>query len=92
VVERNWRCREGELDLVVRRGTTLVFCEVKTRSGRSFGEPFEAVTLRKQTRIRRLAVRWLRERGPIVGVRAGELRFDVASILGRQVEVMEGAF
>jgi len=92
VVERNWNCREGELDLVVRRGTTLVFCEVKTRSGRSFGEPFEAVTRRKQTRIRRLAARWLRERGPIVGVRAVEVRFDVASILGRQVEVLEGAF
>jgi putative endonuclease len=92
VVERNWRCREGELDLIVRRGTTLVFCEVKTRSGRTFGEPFEAVTLRKQARLRRLAARWLRERGPTLGGRPAELRFDVASILGRQVEVLEGAF
>jgi putative endonuclease len=92
VVERNWSCREGELDLVVRRETTLVFCEVKARSGRTFGEPFEAVTLRKQTRIRRLAARWLRERGPILGIRPAEVRFDVASILGRHVEVLEGAF
>ncbi len=91
-MDRNWSCREGELDLVVRRGATLVFCEVKTRTGRSFGEPFEAVTRTKQTRIRRLAARWLRERSGRLISRPRDIRFDVASVLGPHVEVLEDAF
>ena len=50
VVDRNWRCREGELDLVVAGGGAIVFCEVKTRRGAAFGAPFEAVTVAKQRR------------------------------------------
>ncbi len=88
VVARNWMCREGELDLIVRKGRTFVFCEVKTRSSDAFGMPQEAVTRVKQTRIRHLAARWLSE-GP---VRAIGIRFDVASVLSGQVEVLEGAF
>jgi putative endonuclease len=88
VVVRNWRCREGELDLVVRRGRMYVFCEVKTRASDAFGAPQEAVTRTKQTRIRHLAARWLSEET----VRAIGIRFDVASVLGGQVEVLEGAF
>jgi putative endonuclease len=89
VVARNWRCREGELDLVLRAGRLFVFCEVKTRSSTDFGVPAEAVNRTKQSRLRRLAARWLEDDAP---VRAVEIRFDVASVLGNQIEVLEGAF
>ena len=56
ILDRNWRVREGEIDLVVRRGTTVVFCEVKTRRGTGFGFPAEAVTVAKQRRLRGLAL------------------------------------
>jgi len=83
VVDRNWRCREGELDLVCAGPAsgvaTLVFCEVKTRRGDRFGAPFEAVTIAKQRRVRVLAVRWLREHAQ----HGAGLRFDVASVLAR---------
>ena len=88
VLARNWRCREGELDLIVRRARTIVFCEVKTRSSVRFGAPAEAVTHEKRQRIRVLAARWLTE-SP---VRPREIRFDVAAVLGDAVEVVEGAF
>ena len=90
VVARNWRCREGELDLILRSGRTYVFCEVKTRTSTLFGAPVEAVTRDKQMRIRRLAARWLQDGAPGP---AKDIRFDVASVLGpREVEVLEGAF
>lgn len=60
VVSRNWRCRAGELDIVARKGSDLVFCEVKARSSGSFGLPAEAVGYAKQARLRRLAGMWLR--------------------------------
>ncbi len=88
VVDRNWRCRQGELDLVARRGGTVVFCEVKTRSSTAFGAPVEAVTRTKQARLRVLAARWLEDSA--VSVR--EIRFDVASVLDGELEVLEGAF
>jgi len=93
VLSRNWRCPEGELDLVVARRGIVVFCEVKTRRGDAFGAPFEAVTAAKQRRLRVLAARWLDEhRSPRVGI-----RFDVASVDARRgfaprVDVIEGAF
>ncbi len=88
IVARNWRCREGELDLVVRRGRSYVFCEVKARTSDAYGVPAEAVGREKQRRIRHLAARWLSEGE----VRAVGIRFDVASVLAGQVEVLEGAF
>ena len=88
VVERNWRCREGELDLIVRRNRTFVFCEVKTRTSDAFGAPVEAVNRSKQVRLRHLAARWLAD----APMRPTEIRFDVASVLGGQIEVVEGAF
>jgi putative endonuclease len=91
VLDRNWRCRSGELDLVVARDHVIVFCEVKTRRSDAFGAPVEAVTAQKQRRLRTLAVQWLDDRGC-----GGELRFDVASVRparGRlDVEVLEDAF
>jgi putative endonuclease len=89
VLARNWRCRDGELDLVVATGRLIVFCEVKTRSTDAFGLPAEAVGRTKQMRIRRLAARWLEDEAP---ARPRGIRFDVASILGGQVEILEGAF
>lgn len=89
IVARNWRCRDGELDLIVRAGRTYVFCEVKARTTDAFGAPVEAVTRDKQQRVRRLAARWLEHDAPRP---AAEIRFDVASVLGSVVEVLEGAF
>lgn len=88
VVERNWRTRAGELDLIVRRGRTFVFCEVKTRTSDAFGAPVEAVTRDKQIRLRHLAARWLED----APMRPTEIRFDVASVLAGEIEVLEGAF
>ena len=88
VVARNWRCRSGELDLIVRRGRTFVFCEVKTRSSAAFGAPVEAVTRDKQVKVRHLAARWLED----APTRPTEIRFDVASVLAGEIEVFEGAF
>ena len=89
VVARNWRCREGELDLVLRRGATYVFCEVKARTSDAFGAPVEAVGREKQARVRRLAARWLSEAAPRP---AAEVRFDVASVLDGTVSILEAAF
>ena len=61
VLDRNWRCREGELDLVVRRGSTVVFCEVKCRTGRNYGDPLESITYAKVRRLRQLAAEWLNQ-------------------------------
>jgi putative endonuclease len=88
IVERNWRCRAGELDLILRRGRSFVFCEVKTRSSDAFGMPVEAVTRAKQARLRHLAALWLEE-SPL---HPTEIRFDVASVLAGEIEVLEGAF
>ena len=79
VLDRNWRCREGELDIVAREGSALVFCEVKTRRGIGFGHPVEAVTLSKQHRLRLLAQRWLAAHEE----HAPDLRFDVVGVLLR---------
>jgi putative endonuclease len=94
ILDRNWRCREGELDVVVARGPVIAFCEVKTRRSTGFGSPAEAVTITKQRRLRTLALRWLDEHPE---ARAPTLRFDVASVLARRdavpvVDVIEGAF
>jgi putative endonuclease len=77
ILERNWRCDLGELDIVAREGGVLVVCEVKTRSGEGYGSPFEAVTPVKAARLRRLAARWLAEHD----VAAAEVRFDVVGVL-----------
>ena len=76
VLDRNWRCRDGELDVVARDGDALVFCEVKTRRGTGFGHPVEAVTPVKQRRLRLLAQRWLSAHDE----HAPDLRFDVVGV------------
>lgn len=94
VLERNWRCREGELDVVAREGKTLVFVEVKARSGHGYGEPAEAVSRVKARRIHVLATRWLALHRPPGG--PWDLRFDVVSVVrtpdGPEVLHLRGAF
>jgi putative endonuclease len=77
IMDRNWRCSLGELDVVARDGARLVVCEVKTRRSEAFGSPFEAVGPRKVRRLRQLAIRWLEERQ----VHVPEIRFDVIGIV-----------
>lgn len=76
LLDRNWRCPEGELDLVLRDGCVVVVCEVKTRRSAAFGTPLEAVTAAKLGRLRRLAARWLREHD----VATREVRLDLVGI------------
>jgi len=77
VLARNWRCADGEIDIVALDGRTLVVCEVKTRSGVRFGSPLEAVTGLKARRLRRLAVRWVRAHGLVFD----QIRIDVIGVL-----------
>jgi putative endonuclease len=77
LVERNYRTRYGELDLILRKNNTLVFVEVKLRRGSGFGGPLEAVTTRKQTTIRSLAEQYLSDRD----LAFDTVRFDVVGIL-----------
>ncbi len=77
VLDRNWRCDEGEIDLVLRDGDVLVVCEVKTRSGVGCGTPHEAVSAVKLDRLRRLAERWASARG----VRPADVRIDLVAVL-----------
>ncbi|MET0424204.1 MAG: YraN family protein [Actinoplanes sp.] len=79
LLDRNWRCADGELDLILRDGDDIVFCEVKTRRGAQFGTPAEAVGPQKVRRLRRLALRWLDDAG--LHVRPGGIRFDVVEVL-----------
>jgi len=89
VLDRNWRCAQGELDLVARdRDGTVVFVEVQTRSGTGFGSPAEAVSPAKARRLRLLACRWLLEHRQPGAV---DLRFDVVGIVrapGRVAELV----
>ncbi|MGA8046746.1 MAG: YraN family protein [Dermatophilaceae bacterium] len=82
VLVRNWRCLEGELDLVVvEPDGVVVAVEVKTRRGVGFGDPVEAVTPVKQQRLRRLLGQWLRQNPAVV---AAGLRIDVVGVLIRR--------
>jgi putative endonuclease len=77
ILDRNWRCAEGEIDIVAADRRVLVVCEVKTRSDTRFGSPIEAVNPRKHARLRRLAVRWLSAHCLIFD----EIRLDVVGVL-----------
>ena len=96
VEARNWRCADGEIDLIAAHRGVVVICEVKTRSSTAFGSPEESVTAAKQQRLRRLAARWLAHQ------RAGgfprrSVRFDVAAVWPDRsgdlvVDVVQDAF
>jgi putative endonuclease len=78
ILDRNWRCRDGELDIVAVENGVLVFVEVKTRSSLAFGDPAEAVNAAKANRLRRLAARWLAEHPDTYWP---EIRFDIIAII-----------
>ena len=93
ILHQNWRCRDGEVDLILRDGEDVVFCEVKTRRGGTYGSPAEAVGHRKVQRLRLLAGRWL----DVTTIRYREIRFDVVEVFpqprgGARVEHTRAAF
>ena len=77
LVERNWRCDRGEIDLVLRDGDVLVFAEVKTRTSAAYGHPLEAVSPAKGERLRQLAACWVEQHG----VSPGGVRIDLVGVL-----------
>jgi len=77
LVDRNWRCELGEIDLVLRDRDVLVVCEVKTRSSQTYGHPLEAVGPEKGARLRRLAARWVEEHA----VHPHDIRIDLVGVL-----------
>ena len=93
LIERNWRCSQGEIDLIVARGGDVVFVEVKTRSGTGYGHPFEAITVAKLARLRRLAGAWCEQ----TALSARRIRIDAIAVIARSgqeplVEHLEGIF
>ena len=93
ILDRNWRGRYGELDIVARDGEDVVAVEVKTRSSTAFGHPAEAVTPVKLARLRRVVAEWLAEHA----VRAPGVRIDVVAVIRRRsgradVEHVRGVF
>lgn len=77
ILDRNWRCAEGEIDIVAVERQVLVICEVKTRSGARFGDPLEAISRVKRNRLRRLAIRWVVAHGVLFD----EIRIDALGLL-----------
>ena len=93
ILERNWRCAEGEVDLIVERATQVVFVEVKTRSGTSYGHPFEAITADKLLRLRRLAGLWCAQ----AEVWPEHIRVDAVAVIASRgsaplIEHLRGVF
>ena len=77
ILDRNWRCAAGEIDIVAAERYALVIVEVKSRTGRRYGSPLEAVSRAKRARLRRLAVQWLNAHG----VRFDQVRIDVVGLV-----------
>lgn len=80
ILDRNWRCRDGEIDIVAEHRDWLVIVEVKTRRGEGFGHPFDAITAKKLTRLHRLAMAWAVAH-PELGIRR-PVRVDAVAVLG----------
>ncbi|CAN5380418.1 YraN family protein [soil metagenome] len=76
LLERNWRCPQGEIDLVLRDGDETVFVEVKTRSSDAYGHPLEAITVAKLARLRRLAGAWTAAHDGV-----GRIRIDAVAVV-----------
>lgn len=87
IVDRNWRCREGELDIVATKANVVVFCEVKTRSRDGPIDPRLAVGWKKQSRVRKAALRWLATQDYF-----DRVRFDVGIVVAGKVSMLIDAF
>lgn len=85
IVERNWRCEHGEIDLVARDRDELVFVEVKTRSSIAYGHPLEAITPRKLARLKRLAGAWCLAHPE----QHGQIRIDAVAVIAPRVGQVE---
>jgi len=98
IVARNWRCKRGELDVVACKDSVLVVCEVKARASNAFGTPAEAVTHAKQLKVRRATADFRQSlrasSDPVASLVniARTVRFDVACVLGTQLEMLEDIF
>ena len=98
IVARNWRCKRGELDVIAHRDGVLVVCEVKARASNAFGTPAEAVTLAKQLKVRRATADFRASmrtsNDPFASLvnTARSVRFDVACVLGTQLEMLADIF
>lgn len=88
ILEYNYRCRRGEIDLIARDGGYLVFCEVKYRQDRRKGNPLEAVDIRKQRTIYRCAECYLAEHR----LENNPCRFDVIGVEGSRIRLIKNAF
>lgn len=80
IIDRNWRCPQGEIDIVATREAALVVVEVKTRTSEAFGHPFEAIDRRKAERLWRLAMAWISAHP--LDARGHRLRLDAIAIVG----------
>ncbi|WP_111720369.1 YraN family protein [Homoserinimonas sp. OAct 916] len=93
ILDRNWRCDQGEIDIIAWQGGEVVFVEVKTRSGLKFGHPFEAITTAKLARMNRLAYAWCAQGSD----RVPRIRVDVIAVIAPhgsepQLEHLERVF
>jgi putative endonuclease len=92
IIERNYRCLFGEIDIVAEEGETLVFVEVKSRRSEAYGDPLLAVGCRKQKKISRISLHYLAERQ----LRHRPARFDVVAVkllpVGHRIELIRNAF
>ena len=88
IIEQNFRCRQGEIDIIAQDGEYLFFCEVKYRSTEQKGHPLEAVTVQKQHRISRTALYYIAKKG-LIDV---PCRFDVIGILDKEIVLYKNAF
>jgi putative endonuclease len=93
ILDRNWRCSQGEIDIIAERAGALAFVEVKTRAGLGYGHPFEAITRRKLLRMHRLAMAWVIAHPD--AARGRSIRLDAIAITGRDlatasIEHLEG--
>ena len=88
ILGRNYRCRLGELDIIAQDKDSIVFVEVKTRQTQSYGLPEEAVNWRKQRKIEKVALHWLK----LSGIQGRNLRFDVLSVSPGEIKLFKDAF
>ena len=88
IIEYNFRCRQGEIDIIAKDGEYLVFCEVKYRSGTESGFPLEAIDYKKQRIISRCALFYITKHG-LADV---PCRFDAISVTDTEITIIKNAF